>query len=815
MDPDTPPRELKGLTGPEARKRLGKFGRNRITSRHEITFLGIAKEEITEPMILLLLAVGVFYTILGNLSDALTLYAIIATLVFVEIANEYRAKKAISSLARLAEPKTRVVRDGMISEVATEEVVPADLLVFVSGTRVAADGTVVSAVSLQVDESSLTGESFPRDKKVGDEVSAGTLVIAGEGMMEATFTGGATRIGKLAAQAEEIRQPKTPLQLAMKALVKILVFVALFFSVSIPLIGFLQGQPLRQMFLTGLALAFATIPEELPIIITMNLGLGAYMLSKQNFLVKKLKAAETLGNATVIVTDKTGTLTESVMQVGMVFPEGDASRILHSARSAMTALSDSITDRAIIAAADKQQIPAVSGRILRERSFETGKKTRAVIRDEDGTFSLYIIGAPEEVLAGVSGDVSQALAALGRETARGQRVIAVAHRKVIPADRDAPFTALEHDLVLDGLIAIEDPPRPGVRETIERAHRAGIRIIMVTGDHPRTAAAIAERVGVPGTRVLEGKDLDALTDPDLKTELDHVSVFARATPQHKYRIVRTLQETGEIVAVTGDGVNDSLALKGADIGIAMGIKGTDAAKEAADIVIADDNFITIGRGIFEGRRIFDNLSKGVKYYLSVKVALIAIFAGALAAGIPFPFSPIQIILLELFMDLGASASFVAEPPEPSIDQRPPHDPKIPFLDTPMMMGIALGGAALWLAVFMPYWAASSLGIPLAAAQTAAFSSWMIGHILLAFFSRSSHDPLYRIGVFSNRVMLLWAAGALVFLALLLGIPSFGERFGITSISAELLLLITGFALACMAGFELAKIVKSSGNPVPG
>ncbi len=330
---------------------------------------------------------------------------------------------------------------------------------------------------------------------------------------------------------------------------------------------------------------------------------------------------------------------------------------------------------------------------------------------------------------------------------------------------------------------------------------------MVTGDHPQTAAAIAGEVGIPDTRVLEGKDLDALNDPDLRTALDSVSVFARATPQHKYRIVKTLQEKGEVVAVTGDGVNDSLALKGADIGIAMGIKGTDAAKEAADIVIADDNFITIGKGIFEGRRIFDNLSKGVKYYLSVKVALIAVFAASLAAGIPFPFSPIQIILLELFMDLGASASFVAEPPEPSLDRRPPHDPRIPFLNTSMLTGIALGGTALWLAVFVPYRAAVYLGIPLVAAQTAAFSSWMIGHILLAFFSRSAHDPLYRIGLFSNRVMVLWAAGASVFLAFLLGVPSVGQRFGITHISAVTLLVIAGFALACMAGFELGKMVK--------
>jgi len=815
MDPDAPARDRKGLTEPEAREQLRKFGKNRITSRHEITFLGIAKEEITEPMILLLLTVGVFYTILGNLNDALTLYAIIATLVLVEIANEYRAKKAISSLAQLAEPKTRVMRDGTIREVATEEVVPGDLLVFVSGTRVAADGRVLSAVSLQLDESSLTGESFPREKGPGDEVSAGTLVIAGEGMMEAAFTGGATRIGKIAAQAQEIRQPKTPLQLAMKALVKTLVFVALFFSIIIPLIGFLQGQPIRQMFLTGLALAFATIPEELPIIITMNLGLGAYMLSKENFLVKKLKAAETLGNATVIVTDKTGTLTESAMQVTKVFPERDSTLVLRSARSAMTDLSDSITDRAITTAADIQHISADSGRILRERSFETGEKTRAVIRDHNGSLVLSVIGAPEEVLAGVSGDTSQAMAALGQETARGQRVVAVAHRTVNPTEGDIPFPALERDLILDGLIAIEDPPRPGVRETIERAQRAGIRIIMVTGDHPRTATAIAGEVGIPDARVLEGKDLDALADADLRAVLDDVSVFARATPQHKYRIVKTLQEKGEVVAVTGDGVNDSLALKGADIGIAMGIKGTDAAKEAADIVIADDNFITIGKGIFEGRRIFDNLSKGVKYYLSVKVALIAVFAASLAAGIPFPFSPIQIILLELFMDLGASASFVAEPPEPSIDQRPPHDPRIPFLDTPMLTGIALGGAALWVAVFVPYWASFSLSIPLAAAQTAAFSSWMIGHILLAFFSRSAHDPLYRIGVFSNRVMVVWAAGASAFLALLLGFPAIGQRFGITHITGATILLIAGFALVCMAGFELAKIVKRSKSPFKG
>ena len=802
-----------GLSTGDARERLGRFGPNRITRPYEITLLGIAKEEITEPMILLLLAVGVFYTILSSLNDALTLYAIIIVLVLVEIANEYRAKKAISSLAALAEPSTRVIRDGKIADIPTEEVVPGDLLVLVPGTRIAADGTIAAGVSLQVDESSLTGESFPGEKAFGSEAYAGTLVVSGEGLMEASRTGGETRIGKISELARVIRPPKTPLQLAMKSLAKTLVFVALFFSLAIPLIGALQGQSLQVMFLTGLALAFATIPEELPIIITMNLGLGSYLLSRENFLVKKLKAAETLGNATVILTDKTGTLTESMMRVVAISPPQKEGSVLASARAAMTDLSLSITDRAIAEAADARAIPPGPGRVVKERSFDRGRKTRAVIREYDGKAALYLIGAPEEVLASVAGDTREAAEALAREAALGRRVIAVAHRDFDPNDVSRPFGELEQPLVLDGLIALEDPPRPGVKETIGRAHRAGIRTVMVTGDHPTTAAAIAAEVGIPPAPLLEGRDLDAMSDEELRAAIGRVSVFARATPEHKYRLVKALQENGEVVAVTGDGVNDSLALKGADIGIAMGIRGTDAAKEAADIVIADDNFITIGKGVFEGRRIFDNLSKGVRYYLSVKVALIAIFAASLVFSIPFPFSPIQIILLELFMDLGASASFVAEPAEPSIDRRPPHDPRVPFLDAAMISGIAAGGFALWVAVFAPYWVSLHGSIPLAMAQTYAFSAWMIGHVLLALFSRSAHDPLYRIGLLSNRVLLLWMAGALGFLAAALLVPAVGQHLSVVPVPLGGTAILILFVFLCMAGFELARVVEAGrGSP---
>ncbi len=801
-----------GLSGEEAQKRLRQYGPNTVAKAYKVTFLSIAKEELTEPMILLLLVVGVAYTIVGEFRDALTLYAIIVTLVLVEIGTEYRAKKAVAALATIAAPETKVIRDGRIAGVPTEDVVPGDLVVLVPGTRIAADGRLVSSVSLRVDESSLTGESFPVEKEARDEAFSGTLVLAGEGLLEAAATGGKSRIGEIAAQAQVVRPPKTSLQLAMKSLSRTLAFVAVFFSVIIPLAGYLRGQPLEESILTGLALAFATIPEELPIIITMTLGLSAYLLSKDNFLVKRLRAAETLGNATVILTDKTGTITESRMRVVAVHPAGDEAGVISAARSAMTGLSLSITDQAVIDKAESLGIPAGSSPIVWEDSFGSGRKTRMVVREQAGGPVLFVTGAPEEIIAGADRPATGWQEVLETETAKGRRVIAVAQRALAPGERWPPADSPGHGLIIDGLIAIEDPPRPGVRETIGRMARAGVRTIMVTGDHPRTAAAIAGEVGIPDKAVLEGRDLDLLSDAQLRKTVREVSVFARTSPQHKHRLTQILQAQGEVVAVTGDGVNDTLALKGADIGIAMGLKGTDAAKEAADIVLADDNFVTVGRGIFEGRRIFDNLSKGVRYYLSVKVALVAVFSASLVLALPFPFSPIQIILLELFMDLGASASFVAEPPEPSIDSRPPRNPRTPFLDRAMVTGIGAGGLALLVTVFVPYWYLLSRGETVALAQTAAFSAWLIGHVLLAFVSRSSTDPLHRVGFLSNRVMLLWGAGAMLFLALALAIPAFGDRLGLTGMGIGHLVPVTGLAVLCMGVYELVKAgMAGTGN----
>src|SRR5512140_1143731 len=331
--------QASGLSAIEAAKRLAEFGPNRLAKPYEVKFLAILKEEVTEPMILLLLGVGVVYSLWGQLEDILTIFSIILVLTFVEVWNEFRAKKAIASLTRLAAPRTKVVRDGAVTEIETEAVVPGDILLVGPGSRIAADAMLVTAYGLQADESSLTGESLPVAKAPGDEISAGTLVVAGEGRAEVTATGLATRFGKISALAQTVKPPKTPLQLAMKELALKLVWVALFFSAAIPLLGVIRGQHLKEMILTGLALAFATIPEEGPIIITMILGLGAYTLSKNSFLIKKIKATEVLGNATVILTDKTGTLTENEMSVVAVYPPGREKDVLSCALSALSGIT--------------------------------------------------------------------------------------------------------------------------------------------------------------------------------------------------------------------------------------------------------------------------------------------------------------------------------------------------------------------------------------------------------------------------------------------------------------------------------------------
>jgi len=774
------PNYQKGLSQLEAKERLLKFGPNQIFKPERLSFFEIFLEEIREPMILVLLLVAFFYSLWGKLADALSIFGIIIILVLAEVYNEFRAKKAISSLKKITALKTKVLRDGEILKIDSGNVVPGDILILTAGTKVAADAILKKVINVETDESILTGEAFPKEKEMGAEIYAGTIVVSGQGEAEVVSTGKNTKFGQIAETLKEIKTSKTPLQLAMKDLAGKLVWLALFFSILIPVIGFLRGENLKTMFLTGLALAFVTVPEELPIIITMVLGLGAFSLSKRNFLIKKIKSAEVLGNATCIVADKTGTLTESKVKISEIEPKEKEREILKAALNTISEYSFSPIDKEIKERAKEIFTPTpnlVWG--FRQRDFGAGQKTKAVIKKLAEGFKLFVTGAPEEVFLKCKSVPEEIKKELERETKNGKRVIAISSKDLKKGEENLDFEKIEKEMEFLGLISFEDPPRKGVKETIKIAKKAGIRTIIVTGDHPETAHYIAEKVGIEHSeRVLTGQDLDKLDEAKLKEIIKGVSIFARTNPQHKYRLVKALKENGEIVAVTGDGVNDVLALKSSDIGIAMGIKGTDVAKEAAGIVLADDNYTTLAQGIFEGRKFFDNLQKGIKYYLSAKTAIVLIFLLPVLIGAPMPFSPIQIIILELFMDLAASAGFVSEPQEKDIYSRLPRNPKLPIFNKELLRDIFLKGVSLFLAVMVAYFWALSQKLSFREIQTFAFSAWMVGHIVLAFVSRSDKENLFSQGFFTNRIINLWAIAAFGFLILGIYLPTFAERFNL-------------------------------------
>ena len=844
-----------GLSDQEAAQRLSQYGKNSLVREQEIRFLGILREEITEPMILLLIAVGVLYSILGSLTDALTIIVIIIILVLAEVWNEYRAKRSISALRQLAPPTALVLRNGEPKEVQTAFLVPGDILLLKVGQRVPADARLLEAYGLEVDESSLTGESFPATKdaeavlpnetRVTDQTNmlfTGTVITRGRAKALVTATGVKSELGRISGIIKAGKEPKTALQLAMKQLSKTLVWVALFFAILIPVLSYVRGlQPSPgEAVLYGLSLAFVVIPEELPIIITMVLGVGSYALSRKGAIVKRLRAAETLGNVTVIATDKTGTITENKMRIehlyfdGAIRSKGDFKENEKAALKTALLASDAIRDATGVSNLGNPMAKAIQERLNQdaidtqtlpkdwvlkdELSFDVKRKLASYVYQYGNSNVVLSSGAPENLLANstkilIKGEETpltetsknEVTAAMTKMAQSGERLLAFGYHR-IPANA-ASKENLEQDIVFVGIIGFIDPPRKEVKGAIETCQEAGIKVLMITGDHPETARAIASQVGIDSSNVLTGNQIAKMTDADLKEALKRTYVFARVTPEDKLRLVKLLKDSGEIVAVTGDGINDAPALKEAHIGVAMGNRGTDVAKEAANMILIDDNFATIETAVKEGRKLYGNLRKGVRYYLACKVALVSIFLVPIALGIPLPFAPIQIIVLELFMDLAASATFVAEPEESGAMKKPPISPSEKFINKPMLTTLFLGALSLFVAVTATYlftWYATQ-SIPYA--RTVAFATWMFGHIFLALNFRSDREPLIKEGLLSNKVMLIWAL--LVFATLIVG-----TSLSYTQAALQITgLQLTDWALAIVVAFvatfwmELKKILQ--------
>ena len=678
---------------------------------------------------------------------------------------------------------------------------------------------------------------------------AGTIITRGRAKALVTATGINTELGRVAGITKAAKEPKTTLQLAMKQLSKTLVWIALFFSILIPVLSYIRGlQPNPgEAVLYGLSLAFVVIPEELPIIITMVLGVGGYALSRKGAIVKRLRAAEALGNVTVIATDKTGTITENKMRLEQLYFDGAIHRAQDFKENEKAALktallaSDAIRNMAGTTALSNPMAQAILERIKQdeidtqnitkdwvlkdELSFDVKRKLASYVYQYGNSLVVLSSGAPEKLLANstkilVKGEetplndttrneVNRAMVQMAQS---GERLLGFGYHR-LQADSAFNEQNLESDIVFVGILGFIDPPRKEVKGAIRTCQQAGIKVIMITGDHPETARAIASQVGINSANVLTGIEISKMTDNDLKKALRNTFVFARVTPEDKLRLVRLLKENGEIVAVTGDGINDAPALKEAHIGVAMGIRGTDVAKETADMILTDDNFATIETAVKEGRKLYSNLRKGIRYYLACKVALVSIFLVPIILGIPLPFAPIQIIVLELFMDLAASATFVAEPEEAGIMNKPPNNPNEKFMNKTMLTSIALSTLSLFAAVTATYlltWyylpAASALQ-HVQHAQTVAFATWMLGHILLALNLRSEKEPLSRLGVLSNKVMVLWALIVVATLLIATNVPAVASSLKITGLTP------TDWAIVIIAAFvatfwiELRKILQ--------
>ncbi|HWQ88631.1 MAG TPA: cation-transporting P-type ATPase [Desulfitobacteriaceae bacterium] len=806
-----------GLSAAKAEMRLKECGENKLAKSKALTFWDILKEEVTEPLIILLLFIGVIYSIWGKIGDTITIIFVILTVSLVEVYTEYKAKKSIESLKKLALPTTWVLRDNKPSDIETSRIVPGDLLILQSGVKIGADARIAEASGLEADESQLTGESMgvakiaaviSEDTGLNDRknmVHMGSVILKGKGTALVINTGMDTELGKIAGLTQEAREAKTPLQKSMKQLSKNLIWIAVTFSILIPVLGVIRGLPPKEMILTGLSLSFATIPEEMPIIVTMLLGLGAINLSKKNVLIRRTRAAETLGSVTVIATDKTGTLTENSMSIRNW--EAKDEQLLFTIGALMAAvaydndgsfLGDPM-DKAVLDRAKEFNIDRSllleKYALKEEMGFDDDKKIFAAEYQHEGKTILAIKGAPESIFTLSTQDAVME-AKLKELMKIGYRTIALAYKE----NEEKYFTVA-------GLISFDDPIREGVKEAVEACTSAGVKVVMITGDHASTAERVADNAGIKVTGVLTGEEISKLDPERLKDVVKKFNVFARISPEQKFQIVTVLRENGEVIAVTGDGINDSPALKAADIGISMGISGTDVAKEAADMILTNDSFTSIIGAIKEGRKLFDNLSKCVKYYLACKVGLIITFVVPVLFNMPLPFSPIQIIILELFMDLAASTSFVAEPAESDVLKRKPRDPKENFMNKNMIMGIFSGGITLSAAVLIVYFYSWTTTSDLATVQTYAFVIWLFSHVCLAFNMRTNSVPLTEAGFFSSKLFNIWAVGIIVFLLIALNVPGIHSYLKLAVVGIVPVLFLAVFAVIAVSWMEIAKHLK--------
>jgi Ca2+-transporting ATPase len=829
-----------GLTATQAFDILRRDGPNELTRERERSAFRIVLDAVREPMLQLLLAAGVLYLLVGDLAEALILLAFALLNVVLVVVQESRTEHALAALKDLTNPQAFVIRDGVRQRIPGTDVVAGDTIVLIEGDRVPADARLFEVTGLESDESLLTGESVPVRKSIGDPATAdarpggedsphvwsGSLVVRGTGLATVIATGARTEIGRIGTSISEVESAPTPLQVQTRRLVKVFATLGIGSSVALAVVyGLLHGEWVAGI-LAGITLAMATLPEEFPLVLTVFLVLGAWRMSQSKVLTRRSAAIEALGSVTVLCTDKTGTLTQNHMTVAALVADGK--RLPVAGAGDLPEYVHRLVEFAILASRPDPYDPMerafgdlgerylsqtehihTDWTLVRHYPLEPGllAMSQAWTAKGQAGFVIAAKGAPEAVGELCHLPIGQ-LTAIRRDiatlAAEGLRVLAVAE-----ADWAGPeLPQGHHDFAFRfvGLLGLADPLRPEVPAAVAACTGGGIRVVMITGDHPATALAIARQAGIATDAVVTGQDLATLDDPALRERLARTNVFARIMPEQKLRLVQGFAAAGEVVAMTGDGVNDAPSLKAAHIGVAMGGRGTDVAREAASLVLLDDNFASLVTAVRLGRRIDDNLRKAIGYVLAVHVPIAGMSLIPVLFGWPLVLGPIHVVFLELIIDPVSSIVFEAEPEEPGIMLRPPRPPDTPLFDIALVAQGLLQGAVVMIAALGMF----QMGIHDAhgeeVSRCMAFVTLVLGNLGLVLTNRSVSSGVLRVLTRPNRALAIVAVITITALVLAVSVPWLRGLFGFAPLGLPRLAEAAGAALACIAVNDVIKLI---------
>ena len=830
-----------GLTEEQVKERQLKNGFNELPKAKSNGFIQQVVGIFKEPMFMLLIICGTLYMFLGDTQEGFMLLGFVFFIMGIEFYQERKTGKALEALKELSSPNAMVIRNGDEIKISCRELVEGDLVVFSEGERVPADGIILHSINLQVDESLLTGESIPVRKiesggteKVavagGDDtpfVFSGTMIIQGNGVAQVTKTGAETEIGKIGMALGDTKEEDTNLKIELNSLVKKLTVIGAILCLIIVVVYFLTRGSLLNGFLAGLTLAMAVIPEEFPVILTVFMALGAWRISKKRVLTRKPSAIETLGSATVLCSDKTGTLTQNKMAVSTLynktaffdvskkngFPEDFHEIIEYGILSSQTKPNDPM-EKAICKIGDEHlqntEHMHHGWSMVREYPLtrEQMAMSRVYVDEASGLYTIAAKGAPETIfdLCHLS-DTSKYEAAIQEMASNGLRVLGVARAKI----EKEILPEIQHDFEFEfiGLIGLSDPIRPEVKGAVQECYKAGIRVIMITGDYPVTAQNIGKEIGLKNyDQCMTGPEVEAMSVEKLSTRIENINIFARVVPEQKLKIVNALKLNGEVVAMTGDGVNDAPALKAANIGIAMGERGTDVAREASSLVLTDDNFSSIVGAIRLGRRIFDNLQKAFGYVFAIHVPIAGLsMIPVFFSDAPLLLFPMHVAFLELIIDPACSVIFESEKEEKNVMNRPPRGTKGKFFGGSKILMTCMQGVSILLVVLAVYFITLRMGYNEDKVRTMSFITLIISNLLTIQTNRSWESNIFQIFATPNKSVKWIVSLALLLLAAVIIIPFLRGLFSFALLGTSEILISGGAGCLTIVWFEIYKALK--------